>query len=235
MFFDVTYLILVMPAVLFALWASARVKTTFRKYSSVSTRRNLSGAQAARTLLDSNGLQHIRLECIDGELSDHFDPKNQVIRLSREVYNGTSAASIGVATHEVGHAIQHQVGYFPIKIRSAIIPLTNIGSRMAMPLILLGLLFLNYNPNLIALSYAGIACFGLSTLFQLVTLPTEFNASRRALRSMEECAFLYDDELDDAKKVLSAAALTYVAALAVSLMQLFRLLILVSGRRRRDR
>lgn len=234
MYFDVTYLVLVLPAVLFALWASAHVKSTFRKYATTMNRRRITGEQAARALLDRNGLTHIRIECTSGQLSDHYDPQQQVIRLSQEVYSGTSAASIGVATHEVGHAIQHKVGYFPLRIRSAIIPITNFGSKLALPLILLGILFVNYNPNMIYLAYAGIACFGLSTVFQLVTLPTEFNASRRALQSIRECGFLYDDEADDARKVLTAAALTYVAALAVSLAQLLRLLILVGGRRRRN-
>ena len=186
--------------------------------------------------MDANGLQAVRIEHISGSLTDHYDPKSNVIRLSDNVYGNTSTAAIGVACHEAGHAVQHAVGYVPIRIRSAIVPVTNIGSKLSMPLILIGLLFSVYDTQMYYLVYAGIACFGLSALFQLVTLPTEFNASRRALAAIESGNLLYEEEMQGARRTLRAAALTYVAALAVSLMQLLRLWILFAGnnRRRRD-
>lgn len=232
MFFDWTYLVLVMPAVVFALWASARVNSTFERYKTQYSIRGITGAQAARTVLDENGLHHVPIEMVSGKLSDHYDPKADVVRLSEEVYNGTSTASIGVACHEVGHAIQHATGYLPVKIRTAIVPITNFGSRLALPLLLLGLFFAAVSEWGVVLAYAGIACFALSTVFQLVTLPTEFNASRRAMASIQSHDLLSEEELRGTRKVLSAAALTYVAALAVSLAQLLRLLLLF-GRRRR--
>ena len=229
MYFDTTYLVLVMPAVLLAMFASSKVNSTFEKFSKQHSRRNITGAQAARTVLDRNGLRDVRIEHVSGKLTDHYDPRTNVIRLSDSVYSSTSTAAIGVACHEAGHAVQYAVNYAPIKLRAAIIPITNIGSQLAMPLILLGILL-----NMFDLAYLGIACFGLSTVFQLLTLPTEFNASRRALAAIEESYILYDDEMVGAKKTLSAAAMTYVAALAVSLAQLLRLLILVGGNRRRN-
>lgn len=231
-YFDWTYLVLVLPAILLAVWASANVNRTFKKYANQHSRRGITGAEAARKVLDANGLYHIRIEHISGSLTDHYDPRGNVIRLSDSVYGNTSTAAIGVACHEAGHAVQHAVGYAPIKLRTAIIPITNIGSKLAMPLILLGLLFMN--TQLYYLVYAGILCFSFSALFQLVTLPTEFNASRRALRAIESGNLLYDNELAGAKKTLRAAALTYVAALAVSLAQLLRLLLIVAGRGRRN-
>lgn len=231
-YFDWTYLVLVLPAILLAVWASANVNRTFKKYANQHSRRGITGAEAARKVLDANGLYHIRIEHISGSLTDHYDPRGNVIRLSDSVYGNTSTAAIGVACHEAGHAVQHAVGYAPIKLRTAIIPITNIGSKLAMPLILLGLLFMN--TQLYYLVYAGILCFSFSALFQLVTLPTEFNASRRALSAIESGNLLYDNELAGAKKTLRAAALTYVAALAVSLAQLLRLLLIVAGRGRRN-
>lgn len=231
-YFDWTYLVLVLPAILLAAWASANVNRTFKKYANQHSRRGITGAEAARRVLDANGLHHIRIEHISGSLTDHYDPRGNVIRLSDSVYGNTSTAAIGVACHEAGHAVQHAVGYAPIKLRTAIIPITNIGSKLAMPLILLGLLFMN--TQLYYLVYAGILCFSFSALFQLVTLPTEFNASRRALSAIESGNLLYDNELAGAKKTLRAAALTYVAALAVSLAQLLRLLLIVAGRGRRN-
>lgn len=195
----------------------------------------MTGAAAARAVLDANGLHQVQITRVSGNLTDHYDPKANVIRLSDSVYDATSCAAIGVAAHEAGHAIQHAQGYVPIKIRSAIVPVTNIGSRLAMPLILIGLVFSAYGDLFISIAYAGVACFGLCTVFQLVTLPTEFNASHRALCALQENGFLYEDELSGAKKVLWAAAMTYVAALAVSLMQLLRLLLLVNGRSRSRR
>ena len=232
MFFDWTYLVLVMPAVLFALWASTRVNSTFERYKKQYSIRGITGAQAARTVLDENGLHSVPVEMVAGKLSDHYDPKANVVRLSEEVYNGTSTASIGVACHEVGHAIQHATGYLPVKIRTAIVPITNFGSRLAFPLLLLGLVFAAVSEWGVVLAYAGIACFALSTVFQLVTLPTEFNASRRAMDSIQSHGLLSEEELRGTRKVLTAAALTYVAALAVSLTQLLRLLLLVNRRRR---
>lgn len=234
MFFDYTYLVLVMPAVLLAMWASSRVNSTFRRYQSQLSRRRVTGAAAARAVLDANGLFHVRIERVSGNLTDHYDPRTNVIRLSDSVYSSTSTASIGVAAHEAGHAIQYAVHYAPIKLRAAIIPITNIGSQLAMPLVLIGLLFAGRSAAFLNIAYLGIACFGLSTLFQLVTLPTEFNASRRALAAIESGNLLDPDEMTGARKTLSAAAMTYVAALAVSLAQLLRLLILVGGRRRND-
>ena len=235
MYLDWTYIVLVLPAVLFSLWASARVNRVFSQYSAGRTRRGMTGAAAARAVLDANGLHQVQITRVSGNLTDHYDPKANVIRLSDSVYDATSCAAIGVAAHEAGHAIQHAQGYVPIKIRSAIVPVTNIGSRLAMPLILIGLVFSAYGDLFISIAYAGVACFGLCTVFQLVTLPTEFNASHRALCALQENGFLYEDELSGAKKVLWAAAMTYVAALAVSLMQLLRLLLLVNGRSRSRR
>ncbi len=234
MYFDWTYLILVMPAMLFAMWANAKVNSTYNKYQHQYSARGITGAQAARYVLDANGLYNVQIEHIDGNLTDHYDPRDNVIRLSNGVYNNRSTAAIGIACHEVGHAIQHATGYAPIQLRTAIVPITNIGSKLAMPLILLGLFLGSVSYVFIYAAYLGILCFALSTVFQLVTLPTEFNASNRAIRAIEENHLLSDDELRGTKKVLTAAALTYVAALAVSFMQLLRLVILVNGRRRDD-
>lgn len=234
MYFDITYVILVLPAVIFAMVASAQVNSTFKRYSTQYSARGITGAEAARRVLNANGLYDVSIERVSGNLTDHYDPRRNVIRLSDGVYNNTSTAAIGVACHEAGHAVQHAVGYFPIKLRSAIIPITNIGSKLAMPLILIGLLFGGRSEFMSGFITLGIACFGLSTVFQLVTLPTEFNASRRALQAIQTSGILYENEMTGAKKTLRAAAMTYVAALAVSLMQLFRLIILFGGRSRRN-
>ena len=234
MYFDITYVILVLPAVIFAMVASAQVNSTFKRYSTQYSARGITGAEAARRVLNANGLYDVSIERVSGNLTDHYDPRRNVIRLSDGVYNNTSTAAIGVACHEAGHAVQHAVGYFPIKLRSAIIPITNIGSKLAMPLILIGLLFGGRSEFMSGFITLGIACFGLSTVFQLVTLPTEFNASRRALQAIQTSGILYENEMTGAKKTLRAAAMTYVAALAVSLMQLFRLIILFGGRNRRN-
>lgn len=227
------YLIFVLPAVIFSLWASIQVNTTFQKYSKVRSARGITGAEAARRVLNANGLSHIRIERIPGNLTDHYDPRNDVIRLSESVYDNTSVAAVGVACHEAGHAVQHAENYIPVKIRSAIIPVTNIGSRLAIPLIIIGIILNAFAPKFLVLAYIGVACYGLCTLFQLVTLPTEFDASKRALRSMEGYGILGSDEIGGAKRVLRAAAMTYVAALAVSLMQLLRLFMIVAGNSRR--
>ena len=217
----------------FALWASHNVNSTFRKYANQFSRRRLTGAQAAQRVLSANGVHGVRIERIAGNLTDHFDPKTNVIRLSDSVYDSASTAAIGVACHEAGHAVQYAVGYAPIKLQAAIIPVTNFGTRIAWPLMLLGLLLSSMSYSFYNLVYVGIACFSLSLVFQLVTLPVEFNASRRAVAAIEQGGILYEDELEGAKKTLRAAALTYVAAAATSLAQLLRLLA-IYGRRRRD-
>lgn len=227
---DMTYIVLVLPCVLFALWAQSRVNSTFSRYSKVHNLRGLTGAQAAEAVLRANGVTNVGIEYVSGKLTDHYDPRTNVIRLSSSVYGSTSVASVGVAAHEAGHAVQYAVGYSPIKLRAAIIPLTQAGATAAFPLILLGLV-LNFG----ALIYVGIAAFALSTVFQLVTLPVELDASRRALQTIQQNGLLTADEYPMAKKTLNAAALTYVAALAVSLAQLLRLLVIFGGRNRNDR
>ena len=229
---DWTYIVLVLPAVILALIAQARVNSVFTKYSKISSKRGFTGAQAARRVLDANGLSNVRIERVSGKLTDHYDPKANVIRLSDSTHDSTSAAAIGVAAHEAGHAVQHAVGYLPIKVRAAIIPLTNIGSRLAVPLIILGIFLSYYGEQFLSIAYLGVIAFSLSAVFQLVTLPTEFNASRRALEAVENYAVLDNEEIGQMKKVLTAAAMTYVAALAVSLTQLLRLLLMVNRRRR---
>ena len=232
MYLDMTYIVLVLPAVIFSLWASWNVKHTYKKYAKQLNSRGLTGASAARRILDANGLQNIPVERISGELTDHYDPEARVVRLSDAVWDGTSTAAVGVACHEVGHAIQNAENYLPVKIRQAIIPATNIGARLSVPLLIAGLVLCGFIPQLIYLAYVGVAAYGLCALFQLVTLPTEFDASRRALRSIEGMGLLEGEEYNGAKKVLTAAALTYVAALATTLMQLLRFLIILNDRRR---
>ena len=231
MYWDWT-IILLIPAIIVSLAASSRVKSTFRKYSSVGNMRNLTGAQAARTLLDRNGLTSIRIEHISGELTDHYDPEEGVIRLSDPVFSQSSISAVGVACHEAGHAIQHANDYAPLRIRNAIIPVTNFGSKLAFPLVIIGIILAQFSEYLLMVAVLGVLAFCLCVIFQLVTLPTEFDASRRALRCIEDYGLLTDEERAGAKQVLTAAAMTYVAALAVSLAQLLRLLIIVAGNRR---
>lgn len=226
---DMYYIVLVLPCVLFAFWAQNKVNSTFNRYSRVQNLRGLTGAQAAEAVLRYNGVSGVRIEYVSGKLTDHFDPRSNVIRLSSAVYSSTSVASIGVAAHEAGHAVQYAVGYFPIRLRAAIIPVTQFGSMAAFPLIILGL-FMN-SGILIDL---GIWAFALSTVFQLVTLPVEVNASNRALAAIEQGGLLTEDEYPMAKKTLTAAAMTYFAALAVSFAQLLRLLLIFGGRNRHD-
>ncbi len=226
---DMTYIILVMPALLFAMLAQARVSSTFNRYRAVNSRRGYTGADAARKILDMNGLYNVPIERVGGNLTDHFDPRTNVVRLSDSTYGSTSVAAIGVAAHEVGHAIQHAKGYMPIKIRNAIVPVVQIASYAAWPIAILGIL----------LSFSGLATFGVLLFiavvaFQLITLPVEFNASRRALRTLETNAMLDSDELAAAKRVLGAAAMTYVAAAAVAIANLLRLLAITGVGRRRD-
>ncbi len=234
MFFDWTYVVLVLPCVLLSLWASSSVNSTFQRYSQQHSRRGITGAQAAERVLRSNGVSGVRIERVSGNLTDHYDPRANVIRLSDSVYGSTSTAAIGVACHEAGHAVQYAQSYGPIKLRAAIIPITNIGSKLAMPLILIGLLMTAFEGLSYSFVYLGIACFGLSLVFQLVTLPVEFNASRRAMAAIESGELLTEEEQRGAKKTLTAAAMTYVAATAVSLAQLLRLVLIFGGRRRRD-
>lgn len=220
------YIIFMLPAIIITLFAQIKVKTTFSRYSKMPNVRGLTGAEAARQILDRNGLNHIRIEHIGGNLSDHFDPKNSVIRLSDATYNSATVAAVGVAAHEAGHAVQYAVGYFPIKLRAFIIPVCNFGSGIAPYLILVGLIF--NNPYLYLV---GVFGFILVAFFQLVTLPVEFNASRRAVNVLAEYGTLTADELSGAKKVLAAAAMTYVAALLTSLLQVFYYLSRFSSRR----
>ena len=232
--FDWTYLIIILPCLLISFLASARVNSTFKKYSKQLSARRITGAQAAQRVLHSCGVQNVRIEQVSGTLTDHYDPKSNVIRLSDSVYNSTSTAAIGVACHEAGHAVQYAQSYFPIKVRALIIPITNFGSKLAMPLILIGILFSSLGTLSYTLVDLGIACFALSLVFQLVTLPVEFNASKRALRIIEDTDMLTQEEQRGARKTLSAAAMTYVAAATVSFAQLFRLILLFGNRRRRD-
>jgi len=220
-----SYIVLVMPAILFSLWAQTKVNSTFSKYQRVRCYSGYTGAQIARRILDENGLSNVRVERVSGSLTDHYDPRTHVVRLSDSVYNSDSVAAVGVAAHETGHAVQHATGYGPLGLRNAIIPLTNFGSKLSMPLILLGLILNSYT-----LAMTGIIAFSMVALFQLITLPVEFNASRRAMRTLSN-GMLSDRELGGARQVLTAAALTYVAALLVSAMQLLRLLLLVNRRR----
>ena len=231
MYFDPTYIYLVLPAVILAIWASARVKSTFKKYDRQFSASNITGAQAAQRVLYANGLTNVRIERISGNLTDNYDPRDNVIRLSQPVYDSTSTAAIGVACHEAGHALQYAQDYAPIKFRAAIIPVTNLGSKLAMPLIIIGLIMSYYASSLVIVAYAGIVFFAVCVAFQIITLPVEFNASNRALLAIEGQGMLTQEELAGSRKVLHAAALTYVAALAVSLAQLLRFLLLVNGRR----
>lgn len=232
MYFDWTYLVLVIPAMIFAMWASNRVNKTFEKYQSQHSIKRITGAAAARRILDANGLQNVPIDLITGNLTDNYDPTANVVRLSQSVYNNTSTAAIGIACHEVGHALQYATNYPPVRLRMAIIPVTRIGSRLSVPLIIVGILLGSLSYFFTVIAYIGIAFFALSTFFQLVTLPVELNASKRALQQIQANGLLYDNEIQGAKEVLNAAALTYVAALAVSLTQLIRFLMIV-GRRRR--
>lgn len=231
--FDTTYLYLVLPCIILSLWASANVKNTFRRYAQQLSSRHITGAMAAERVLRANGVSGVRIEQVGGDLTDHYDPRTNTIRLSDSVYNSTSTAAIGVACHEAGHAVQYAHNYAPIKLRAAIIPITNIGSRLAMPLIVIGLVLAFLESFSYLFIYLGIACFGLSLVFQLVTLPVEFNASRRAMKAIADSELLTAEEQRGARKTLTAAALTYVAATALALAQLLRI-ISIFGRRRRD-
>ena len=225
---DWSYILILIGAVI-SMIASAKVKTTYAKYGNVGSHSRMTATQAARRILDNAGLRHIRIEKVAGDLTDHYSPKELVLRLSDTTINSTSIAAIGVAAHECGHAIQHAKKYVPLNVRNAIVPVANIGSKLSWPMILIGLLF-----GVTGFLDLGIVFFSFSLIFQVITLPVEFNASSRALKILSESGMLYDEELRGAKKVLSAAAMTYVAAAIASLLSLLRLIILFGGRRRND-
>lgn len=226
--FDPTY-ILVLIGFAITLIASSNVKATFNKYDKVTSRQRITAAEAARRILDANGLYGVRIERVSGNLTDHFSPKENVIRLSDSTFNSASIAALGVAAHECGHAVQHQVGYVPIKIRNGIVPFVNICSYISVPVIILGIIL-----GAVNLAYIGVILFCAVLAFQIITLPTETNASSRALKTLESMGILYDDELAGAKKVLRAAAMTYFASVASTALQIFRLLLIVNNSRRRD-
>ena len=225
-YMDPTYFLVLAGAIL-CMAASFKVKSTYKKYVRVQSLSGLTGAEAAAKILSYSGIRDVSIERVRGELTDHFDPKSKVVRLSDSTYGSTSVAAIGVAAHECGHVLQHQEGYLPIKIRSALVPAANIGSRLGIPIILLGVI-LSWNQMLIQV---GIWVFALAVLFQLVTLPVEFNASGRALAKVQEFGILSEMETGSCRKVLGAAALTYVAAAASSILQLLRLILLFGNRR----
>ena len=230
-YYDPTY-VLVLIGVVLSLLASSRVKTTFNKYSRMHNSRGITGAEAAQRVLRQAGIHDVVVERVAGSLTDHYDPRSKVLRLSDSVYGSTSVAAVGVAAHECGHAIQHAKGYVPLKFRSVLVPVANIGAKISWPLILFGLLITSESSWI--LIELGIFAFALSVLFHLVTLPVEFNASNRAIRCIADTGMMYGEEIVAAKKVLNAAALTYVASAASSLLQLLRLVMLTGGRRRRD-
>ncbi len=226
--------VLVLIAALISVIAQVRVNSTFKKYSSMLTGRNLTAEAAARSILDANGLDNVRIESVSGKLTDHYDPKSNVIRLSDTVRGSSSVAAVGVAAHEAGHAVQHAVGYVPIKIRNAIVPVASFGSVAGPYLIMIGLLLSGMGIVSDAFLYGGLWFFAAAVLFQIVTLPVELNASARAIKILSEGMYLESDEVPAVKKVLTAAAMTYVAAAAVSVANLLRFLMLVGGRRRDD-
>lgn len=235
-YFDPTYLLVLVGALL-CMWASSRVNSTYRKYARVRCRNGMTGAQAAERILQMSGIRDVQIQHVSGDLTDHYDPGAKVLRLSDSVYGSRSVAAIGVAAHECGHAVQHQKGYLPLKIRSVLVPAANIGSRLGLPLVILGIVlgleFSLPGGGSFSLAQIGIWVFTFAVLFQIVTLPVEFNASARALRMLGDYGIMGTDEVDDCKRVLGAAALTYVAAATSAILQLLRLLLL-AGRRRSD-
>ena len=228
-YLDFSYIIFIIPALLFGLWAQFRVNTAFNKYSRIANSRGYTGAETAKYILEQNGVYDVTIRHISGNLTDNYNPKNKTINLSDGVYNSASVAAVGIAAHETGHAIQHAVSYFPIRLREMVIPVTQIGSWVYMPLLLLGMLFSSQT-----MIDVGIIMFSMIAVFQLITLPVEFNASNRAIKTIREGELLYGQELSGAKSVLKAAALTYVAALVSSLAQILRLMVLFGGNRRRQ-
>lgn len=236
-YYDPTYVLVLIGAIL-SIAASQMVNSTYRKYARVRARSGMTGAEVARRILQMSGITDVQIQHISGELTDHYDPSGKVLRLSDTVYDSRSVAAIGVAAHECGHALQHKEGYAPLKIRSVLVPAANLGSRLGLPIVILGLIlgigFPLPGGGYFSLAQIGIWIFTLAVLFQIVTLPVEFNASGRALKMLGSYGIMNDDEVDDCKKVLGAAALTYVAAAAASILQLLRLVILARGRRRDD-
>lgn len=226
-YLDPTYILVILGLVL-CMVASLLVQSTYKKYGKIRAMSGLTGAQVAERILRANGINDVSIEQIGGNLTDHYDPRKKVLRLSEGVYNSNSVAAIGVAAHECGHAVQHHTGYVPLHLRSVMVPLTNIGSRLAFPCILLGIIISSFR----ILIPVGIVLFGLTVLFALITLPVEFNASRRAITTLGEQNILYDDEIKGAKKVLTAAAMTYVASAISAILQLLRLWLLYGGKRR---
>lgn len=228
MYFDPTY-VLVVLGVIICLAASAKMRSTFNKYSRVRSRTGMTGREAAEYVLRSAGIYDVRVEHVSGNLTDHYDPRTKTLRLSDATYNSQSVAAIGVAAHECGHAVQHATGYAPLRFRGALVPVANLGSTIAWPLIIIGLLFTGQSSMLFL--NLGILAFSLAVLFQIVTLPVEFDASNRAVRVLGSTGLLYEDELRDTRKVLTAAALTYVAGAAASILQLLRIILLANSRR----
>jgi Zn-dependent membrane protease YugP len=232
MFFGYFYgdwsLLIVLPALIFTIWAQMSVQSAYHKYSQIRNAYGMTGADAARRILNDNGLHHIKIEMIRGEMTDHYDPRAGVIRLSEGVFNNASVAAVGIAAHEAGHAVQHATAYGALKLRNAIIPVCRFGSMAAMPLFIIGLFVASD-----ALMTVGILAYAAVTLFQLITLPVEFNASRRAMQAIEGWGYMSQEEASGSRRVLRAAAMTYVAALASSLLTLLRLLLLFSGNRNR--
>lgn len=228
-FYDYYYLILVLPMIIFSLIAQGMVKSAYGKYGKIQNMRRITGADAALSLLHAQGVYDVRVERINGTLTDHYDPKANVIRLSADIFDSSSIAAVGIACHEAGHAMQYHSSYLPVKIRMAIIPVCNAASKISIPLIIVGLILGAFASNYV-IAYLGVIAFAVATLFELVTLPVEFNASKRAIQAIKEGNFLYDDEVAGAKSVLRAAALTYVAALAVSLANLLRFVLIIGGR-----
>lgn len=231
MYWDWTYILVIIAAIISAV-ASMKVNATFSRYSGVRAISGMTGAEAAQRILRSQGIMDVQVRHVSGNLTDHYDPRSKILNLSDSVYGSTSVAAIGVAAHECGHAVQHQVGYAPLNIRSTLVPIANFGQTISWPLILIGFL-LNGSVSQMFL-YAGVILFSAAVLFQLVTLPVEFNASSRALRLLQDNGILASDEIGKTRKVLSAAALTYVAGAIGAILQLLRLLILIGGRRRDD-
>ena len=228
-------LLVVIPGFLFTLYAQYKVRSAYSRYAQHSLPPYMTGATVARRMLDANGLSHIPVQIVPGELSDHYDPRSKVLRLSEGVYHGSHVAAVGVAAHEAGHALQDAKGYIPLRFRMTLVPICNIGAHLAMPLFFIGLLIAGFSAFADWLMFAGILAFSLSVFFQLVTLPVEFNASRRAMRSLREFSGMTEEQLYGSRKVLSAAAMTYVAALAVGLLSLLRLLLIAAGSSRRNR
>ncbi len=230
-YWDPTYILVIIGAII-CMIASTRVKTTFNKYSKYRSMSNMTGAQAAERVLHSAGIYDVTIQHVAGNLTDNYNPRNKTLNLSDPVYNSTSVAAVGVATHECGHAIQHAKGYFPLQLRAALVPVANIGSTLAWPLIIIGI-FINSRSSMIFIDL-GILLFSMAVLFQLVTLPVEFNASRRAMQLLDSQGILGKEELHYTGKVLKAAALTYVASAAAAILQLLRIIILFTGGKDRD-